>query len=50
MHAFKSFWYLRSKRMFDLSHASMIKVQYSFKLCNPLYLKFPNISNDLKKF
>ena len=28
MHAFHSSRYLQSKEIFDLSHASMIKVQY----------------------
>ena len=36
MHAFHSSRYLQSKWMFDLSHASMIKVQYMSK---PFILK-----------
>ena len=39
MHAFHSSWYLQPKWMFDLSHASMIKVQYMSKWYNPLYWK-----------
>ena len=34
--------------MFDLSHASMIKVQYMSKWCNPLYLKVTSIQKWLK--
>ena len=39
MHAFHNSRYLQSKWMFDLSYASMIKVQYMSKWCNPLYWK-----------
>ena len=38
IHAFcSSSRYLQSKCMFNLSHASMVKVQYSSKRGNPLY-------------
>ena len=37
MHVFHSSRYLQSKGMFDLSHASMIKVQYMSKWYNILY-------------
>ena len=37
IHAVHSFRYLQSKLMSDLSHASMVKIQYSSKLFNPLY-------------
>ena len=37
MHAFHSARYLQSKLLFDLSHATIIKVQYMSKWCNPLY-------------
>ena len=37
MNASHSSRYLQSKGMFDLSHASMIKVQYMSKWCNPRY-------------
>ena len=33
---------------FNLSHASMIKVQYMSKWCNPLYWKVTNIQKWLK--
>ena len=32
-----SYRYLQSKLMFNLSHASMVKIQYSSKWVNPLY-------------
>ena len=50
MHAFNSSKYLQSKWMFDLSHASMIKVQYMSKWCNPLYWKVTSIQNDWNPF
>ena len=50
MHAFHSSRYLQSKWMFDLSHASIIKVQYMSKWRNPLYWKVKNIQKWLKPF
>ena len=50
MHAFHSSGYLQSKWMFDLSHASVIKVQCMSKWCNPLYWKVTNIKNDWTPF
>ena len=48
MHAFHSSRYLQSKWMFDLSHASMIKVQYMSEWSNPLYWKVTSIQKWLK--
>ena len=46
MHAFHSSSYLQPKWTFDLSHASMIKVQY--KWYNPIYWKVTNIQKWFK--
>ena len=48
MHALYSSRYLQSKWMFDLSHASVINVQYMTKWCNPLYWKVTSIQKWLK--
>ena len=37
MHAVHSSRYLKSKLMFNLSRASMVKIGYSSKCVNPLY-------------
>ena len=52
MQAFHSSRYLQSKWMFDLSHASMIKVKsmYMSKWCNPLYVRVTSIQNWWKSF
>ena len=50
MHAFHSYRYLQSNLVFNLSYASIIKVQYRSKWCNPLYWKVTNIQNDSNPF